>query len=657
MTRRLFVLAFVAACLLAALVAASVALIYARQSVDRGIHDLDMAQSALAPSVVKRSPTASLVRAQANVRSAQVEFSGAHSRIDLLGPILEHLSWVPHFGQDMAAAPSLSGTAVHLADGLAPLLAGLRPLAKEVQSGSRDRRNMMAVLTTRIRLSAPSFRVACDEFQGAENERARVPGSLSPTARRAVRRLDSRLPNLLKFCRGLLLAPAILGDPKPATYLVAYQDSQELRASGGFLGSAGVVRVHQGSVSQAFQGAEAPRENTSIPAPEPMVYYNYEFAWLFRDSNWAADFPTTAALERYFLALDFHEHVSNVIDLTPDGAAAFLSGTGPIYLPEYGRWVNARNVATLADYYAHWTKTPGPYQLANPEVRRKQFILIVSSHILHRLDHLSATQIVDLAESVGTSIGHGGVQFQFEDPRLEAYAESLGASGAVNATSADYLYLVDSNIAYNHVSPYLHVGIDYRATVRRDRWLDVHLSVHLTDGPLPARLLSQYRGEGPGAGLLGRNTDYADFVRIFAPAGAQLVDQSGWTQPWTPGPVYRKTMFCGFIIVRYLKSRTISLHYIVPPNVFSASGGTRYGLLVQHQPGGHPDWIRVAVRDAADGSTKRWSVSHPLTDARFSRSVQNLPFTPIPLARTALRPTVKPGNLIEPHAFLAHPKT
>jgi Protein of unknown function (DUF4012) len=656
MTRRLFVVTFCGACLLAAFVAASVALVYARQSVDRGIRDLDSAQAFLAPSIVKRSPTTSLLRAQSDVRAAQVQFSGAHTRIELLRPVLEHLSWVPHFGQDLAAAPSLSGTAVHLADGLEPLLAGLRPLAQEVEARSSTRQNIMTRLTARIRLSAPSFQTACNQFEGAKSERAQVPKSLSGPASRAVRRLDARLPNLLKLCRGLLLAPRILGDPTPASYLVAYQDSQELRASGGFLGSAGVVRVRNGLVTQAFQGAEAPHENVSIPAPEPMVYYNYEFAWLFRDSNWAADFPTTAALERYFLSLDFHEHVNNVIDLTPDGAAAFLRGTGPLYLPEYGRWVNAGNVGTLADYYAHWTKTPGPYQLANPEVQRKQFILIVSSHILHRLDRLSAVQIVNLAESLGTSISRRGVQFQFRDPQLEAFAQSLGASGEVSPDRNDYLYLVDSNIAYNHVSPYVHIGLSYQATVRRDRWLDVHLKIHMKDGPVPPRVLTQYKSYGPGAGLLGKNTDYADFVRIFAPAGAQLVDQAGWTQPWTPGTVYRKTMFCGYVIVPYLQSRTIDLHYIVPPNVFTKTNGTSYRLLIQRQPGSHLDWIRVGVRDAAGGPVRSWNVPHPLTDSRFSAPVRALPFSPIPLAQTALRPAVKPGSLIEPHAFLARPK-
>jgi Protein of unknown function (DUF4012) len=635
-----------------------VALVYARQSMDRGIRDLDGAQSVLAPALVKKSPTTSLLRAQADVRSAQVEFSGAHTRIELLRPVLEHLSWVPHFGQDLAAAPSLSGTAVHLADGLEPLLAGLRPLAKEVEARSSGRQKIMARLTARIRLSAPSFQSACDQFQGAENERAQVPRNLSGPARRAVHRLDARLPNLLKLCRGLLLAPRILGDPTPTSYLVAYQDSQELRASGGFLGSAGVVRVRHGLATEAFQSVAAgPAENVSIPAPEPMVLYNYEFAWLFRDSNWAADFPTTAALERYFLSLDFHEHVHNVIDLTPDGAAAFLRGTGPLYLPEYSRWVNAGNVGTLADYYAHWTKTPGPYQLANPEVRRKQFILIVSSHILHRLDHLSATQIVDLAESLGTAISQRGVQFQFADPQLEAFARSLGASGEVNPARSDYLYLVDSNLSYNKVSPYVHIGLSYQATVRHDRWLDVHLKIYMKDGPIPPRLLSRFQGEGPGGGFLGNKTDYADFVRIFAPAGAQLVDQSGWTQPWTPGTVYRKTMFCGYVIVPYLQSRTINLHYVVPPNVFSRTGGTSYRLLIQHQPGSHLDWIRVAVRDAAGGAARSWSVLRPRTDSRFSAPIRDLPFSPIPLAETALRPTVTPGSLIEPHAFLARPKS
>ena len=128
------------------------------------------------------------------------------------------------------------------------------------------------------------------------------------------------------------------------------------RSTGGFIGSAGIVTASNGVAHQRYQSVVAPLENVSLQAPSRAVYYNQE-RWLFRDSNWAADFPTTAALERFFYKLDFHHPAPNVIDITADGAAALLQGTGPIDVPEYKRWVNAGNVGELADYYAHWAPT------------------------------------------------------------------------------------------------------------------------------------------------------------------------------------------------------------------------------------------------------------------------------------------------------------
>jgi len=135
----------------------------------------------------------------------------------------------------------------------------------------------------------------------------------------------------------------MLGADRPVSYLVAYQDANELRASGGFIGSASVITLRRGVASQVFESTGI-ADNLSVPPPEPVAYYNGEPGWLFRDSNWSPDFPTTAALERFFYQLDFHRDVPNVVDVTPQASSDILSATGPIYVPEYHRWVNGANV-------------------------------------------------------------------------------------------------------------------------------------------------------------------------------------------------------------------------------------------------------------------------------------------------------------------------
>jgi hypothetical protein len=142
----------------------------------------------------------------------------------------------------------------------------------------------------------------------------------------------------------------VAGLPNSRSYFLAYQDPEELRATGGFIGSVGLVSVHNGITRQQFSSTGFDQENETVPTPQPMLIYNDEPAWYLRDANWSPNFPTTAAVERYLLLLDTHQRPQGVINITPAAAADVLKATGPIYSPEYKRWVTSANVAQLADF-------------------------------------------------------------------------------------------------------------------------------------------------------------------------------------------------------------------------------------------------------------------------------------------------------------------
>lgn len=411
-----------------------------------------------------------------------------------------------------------------------------------------------------------------------------------------------------------------------------------------------MLTVHDGRTAQRFQGTGI-QDQLVVPPPEPVHLYNAERWWLLRDANWSPDCPTTAQLEQFFLRLDLHREVSGVLNVTPAAAAEILQATGPLYAPEYRRWITAGNVAALADYYTHWSSRPGPRQYASPDTTRKQFILIVARHVLARLGTLAPAQWLRLGGAVGTGISHGDILLYFPNRPEEALVRAAGASGAINRTTSDYLYVVDTNLSYNKISPYVQVRSRYQVGIRPDRWLDARLRITITDGPVPASF--RLHGIGPGAGAYGGPLDYADFLRVYAPAGAQLVDQSGWTQPWSPGPAYGKMEFSGYLIVRNGQTRTVYLHYVTPPNVFTWSHGQRYRLLIQHQPGSHPAFA-VSVQDGSRSWT--WTAAKPSVELSRTVGIGNRPFQAIPLPPEP-RTVVAAGHWIEPHAFLATPNS
>jgi Protein of unknown function (DUF4012) len=626
----------------------AVILFSARRSLLAGVADLRLAQGRLQLVATHSSLRSALEPVRADVVQARKNFQTADGRLRIVSPLVEHLGWVPRVGLEVAAAPHVAHAASRTTDGALSLLDGLGPLASRWDATSGKGR--VPVLLDGLSLGRRDFDRACAQFDEAEVSRRAVSSDTYPAAlASALQSLDDRLPRLQIFCRLLALAPKLLGANRPTSYLVVYQDSNELRATGGFIGSASLMTVHRGIASQLFGGTGIV-DNLSVPPPEPVEYYNGEPSWLFRDSNWSPDFPTTAALERFFYRLDFHRAVPNVVDLTPQATSDVLNATGPIYVPEYRRTVTGANVGRLADYYAHWSPTPGPSTLGSADTQRKQFIGIVARHVLQRVETLSVRTLIDLGQAVGTSVAHGDMLLNFRDPSLQSLIRKAGASHAVTPRHGDYLYVVNTNLSYNKINQFVHLTSAYDVRIRPDRWLDAHLAVHVQNVPAPPAIAR--KGFGPGAGSLGGTDDYATFLRIYTPPGAQLIDQTGWTQPWSQGPAYGGTMFSGYLIVPHGTARTVRLHYTMPPNVFRASQGNRYTLLVPHQPGSAPDALHVTL--IHDGGRSTWSVTHPSLDWSVSVPIDAQPFHPIPLPKLP-PPATAPGAWVEPHAFLAVP--
>ena len=93
--------------------------------------------------------------------------------------------------------------------------------------------------------------------------------------------------------------PDALGFNNPRKYLVLNQNSNELRDTGGFIGSFAVVELYKGKVNDVFVDitqrvdGQNPRSSLELPAPLKAVATNGSFGT--RDANWYLDFPKSVA--------------------------------------------------------------------------------------------------------------------------------------------------------------------------------------------------------------------------------------------------------------------------------------------------------------------------------------------------------------------------
>lgn len=630
-------------CVVATLLA--FALVNGRADLRNGVGRLQDAQARLQAQSNHETDAAMYAYLKGQVDASASDFHRASVRLEPFAPVLHLLGWVPKVGGELQAAPQLAAMADATGQGLKDLLVGIQPVAVNKRAGSRVN---FSVLLPKLAARGSNFRSACTSFDGATAKRRSISSGSIGSITSQLHTFDRDIAQLRVACQGLALLPSILGYPQPKRYLLVYQNPAELRATGGFIGSAGILRFNRGKIAQRFHGTGFNHENESVPSPEPVQYYNNEPYWLFRDSNWSPNFPTSAALERYFLGLDLHTSVAGTINITPDVAQAALAVVGPQYIAQYHKLVTSDNVAELADYYANWSTAPAPGVSAKSDIHGKQFINLVAQRLFARLEHLSARTWLTLVQRLATAVQQRQIQLNFLDPSVQGLVRMMHADGGVSTTTTDYLYVVDTNLSYNKINPYVHERIGYTARVRKDRWVQSTLTLRY-ENRTPKALSGQ--GIGPGAGRLGTSIDYADFIRVYVPAGSQLVSQSGWSQPWDPGSAYGKTMFCGYLLVPHNRKATVRLTYVIPPNVFKRSNGSRYVLHVQHQAGSHPDSVDINVGGAV-GAARAWHVLSPVADATFNTPVQQKTLSPIPLPKQP-SVVVAPGHWIEPHAYLS----
>ncbi|HVA84980.1 MAG TPA: DUF4012 domain-containing protein, partial [Candidatus Saccharimonadales bacterium] len=239
--------------------------------------------------------------------------------------------------------------------------------------------------------------------------------------------------------------PAILGFDGERRYLILTQDPAEMRATGGFVGSFGIVGFDHGRiVERTFTDTslDYPFDYPWITPPRALRDYllGPDQPWQFSDANWSPDFPTSA---RNALRLYANEtgdgRFDGVVAITTDTIDELLTVTGPVSVPEFGASVAPGETVVKSLQLTRAARTPGE--------SRKAFLSAFADRMISTLLALPPdrwSRLVDLADVLRAE---HLLQAWFRDPAAEALAEQTGLDGGIRQDGGDYVYPVDSNVA------------------------------------------------------------------------------------------------------------------------------------------------------------------------------------------------------------------
>jgi hypothetical protein len=310
-----------------------------------------------------------------------------------------------------------------------------------------------------------------------------------------------------------------------------------------------------------------------------------------RDSNWAADFPTTAkdAL-RLYASESGDRRVDGVVAMTTEGMDSLLQVTGPITVPGYG--VTVQPGETAVTLLRHTRSAPAP------GVNRKAFVAAFADVVMARLLETPPSHWPALIDVLGVMGRQRQALIWLADPGAQGLVTEYGWDGTVRHDPADYLYVVDAN-----VSPSSKLSA---VTSRRET-----LAVQLHgDGTASESLQVAWNNRfgGDGGILKGvqplREPNLASYIRLLLPQGSKVTGPtvSGPGRIVGPGPVDEPvaTTESGRLAWGYYHlvppgTTTLTYRWTTPRVVTTADGRDRYRLVIQKQPGTASDAIIVRI--------------------------------------------------------------
>ncbi len=446
---------------------------------------------------------------------------------------------------------------------------------------------------------------ALAEVTAAEESFSRVRAADIPAEKAAqFKSLQEKLPVIRTLLSGFrdhdTLLRDFLGGDGPRLYLFLFQNNDELRPTGGFIGSYGLLDVSQGQIRNFFvNGIFDPDGQLKVRVVPPSPIGKVSAAWSLHDSNWWPDFPTSAKKAMYFYEKTGGPTVDGIVTLTPTVIVDLLRVSGPIEMKDYGVTIDADNFipAVQEEVETKYDKE---------ENKPKKILSDLAPILLDRLLHADDKVKLFLAiEALAKGMNEKQILLYSRNADIESLVQLAGWGGELLRTDKDYLSVVHTNLNGYKTDAVISETIEHHADIASDG--SVTDTVRIT------------RKHGGGSTPYDWwNKVNADYLRVYVPEGSQLLYEKGatWEFPKEPldydalkflrdADVQReedatvidksgtrisqesgKTVFGNWVYVSPGESVTVEYAYRLPFRIqLDDSGSASYSLLAQKQSG------------------------------------------------------------------------
>ncbi|MCL5113802.1 MAG: DUF4012 domain-containing protein [Patescibacteria group bacterium] len=389
--------------------------------------------------------------------------------------------------------------------------------------------------------------------------------------------------------------PSMLGAYDKKTYLVIFQNNMELRPSGGFIGSYGLLTLNKGRVDDFLihdvYDADGQLKGHFEP-PFAVRRYIPQIHWYLRDSNFDIDFTKSASTAAFLLNKEMGTRVDGVIGVDVTFVKNLLKATGPVFVSDYNEKVDENNLYLLAQTHAEKNFFPGSTQ--KKDFLRSLFNSIVLSFSSKGVSYIKLLEV--LSDSVKTK----HLLFAFSDNDVQKYFTANNMSSSLWDNRKQDSKIINDFIGINEAN----VGVNKaNYFIKRDVYQELKIS---DEGSISGNLIMNYKNdssEWPGG-------DYKNYLRIILPKGItissiylddiaqkvipaisdpKIYEQKGFKKPEgleiEEKEEEGKSVFGFLVEVKKGSLKKVTINYVFPQKLNLEKQNFTYGLKIFKQPG------------------------------------------------------------------------
>jgi hypothetical protein len=419
--------------------------------------------------------------------------------------------------------------------------------------------------------------------------------------------MKEKLPQFNDFFGSFLkndhIFTEILGGNGPRKYLILFQNNQEMRATGGFIGTYAIIDISNGRVRKFFvDGIFNPDGQLREKVVPPIPIQKISAAWSLHDSNWFPDYPVSAEKACWFYEKTGGPTVDGVIAITPEVLHKLLEVTGPIEMTEYNLTVDKDNFISTIQYEVE-------FNYDKEENQPKKILSDLAPIILDKIfNNQSMSESVKTMKMLTESLDEKHILIYSKDYEIEKMLSEKGWTGEVLKTQKDYLSVINTNINGFKTDGVIDETIEHRAEIQ-------------TDGSIVDTVKIIRKHNGGDNDYEFWNKVNADYMRVYVPKGSKLIEVQGQTREYNTPPldydalhfkrdpqieteeqemlydentgtrIYDdsdKTVFANWVYVSPKETVEISYKYMLPFRINLENGSNFqevYSLLAQKQSG------------------------------------------------------------------------